>query len=376
MKKITQLFIICTIAVIMAISVSAATVTLDLNAYDEANDQYMLAVNYQADGGDAAIITVKFDFNSEKLILADTSFEAIADIANAKGTPLYFPEITSGSGLNKKTAQWGIVNEETGAQWSVNGNKVSAYITAELPEAGMSIFDDATGYEAFDVLFNLADGVTPESLTDDDFSVTSVFVSDLNLGELGYNIEGKAALTVVNNVVSEPADIPVMSETTELYYRADDRKGVLYTASFASTLKTRADEYGVLVLTQSDKIKAEAEEAGVSLDELNMDLVDAGIARKCVSFNKNTDIYYNETEGVVNFKVAVTGVPLYEEAVVTTVVVRPYYTADGVTVYGEPVETNLYTVAKSVSNNEIIYDALKTEVRDFIDTVVGLVENG
>ena len=205
MKKITQLFIICAIAVIMAISVSAATVTLDLNAYDEANDQYMLAVNYQADGGDAAIITVKFDFNSEKLILADTSFEAIADIANAKGTPLYFPKITSGSGLNEKTAQWGIVNEETGAQWSVNGNKVSAYITAELPEAGMSIFDDATGYEAFDVLFNLADGVT---------------------------------------------------------------------------------------------------------------------------------------------------------------------------VYGEPVETNLYTVAKSVSNNEIIYDALKTEVRDFIDTVVGLVENG
>lgn len=375
MKKITQLFIICVIAVVMAISVSAATVTLDLNAYDEAADQYVFAVNYQADGGNLNTIAVEFDFNSEKLILADGSFNAIADIENSKGSSLYFPKVTVAEGRDEVDYRYALPNADTAAQWTVNGDMVSAYVTAYSTNGDK--FNVESGFEVFEVSFILADGVTPESITADDFSLTSVYVNDTNLGEYGYEYEGiNAALTVVNNVVSEPADIPVMSETTELYYRADDRKGVLYTASFASTLKTRADEYGVLVLTQSDKIKAEAEEAGVSLDELNMDLVDAGIARKCVSFNKNTDIYYNETEGVVNFKVAVTGVPLYEEAVVTTVVVRPYYTADGVTVYGEPVETNLYTVAKSVSNNEIIYDALKTEVRDFIDTVVGLVENG
>lgn len=380
MKKITQLLLICAIAVVMAVSVSAATVTLDLDAYDADANQYVLTVDYQAEGGNLNIVTVRFDFNSEKLILADGYFAAIDDVTTAKGSPLYFPKVTVTEGRDTVDYRYELPNADTGAQWTVDGNTVSAYITAYSTKG--SNFDAENGFEVFEVSFLLADGVTPESLTADDFALTSVYVADAGLGEeYGYNIEGKAALTVVNNVAPEaeeteiPENAAVMNDAQELYYKAAERKGVVYTASFASALKESVTEYGVLVFVESAKNKAAAAAGGYSIENVDMTLVDAGLAHKSVSYNETTNVYYNEAEGTVNYKVAVIGVPLYQDAVATTVVVRPYYVVGGATVYGAPVEADLYEVAKATADNEAVYGALTEDVQEFVDTVVDLIDN-
>lgn len=420
MKKYVRFVIIgLAIAIICAISV-AAEVTVNLNAYDEDNSIYMVGVDYKAEGGCLNTLTVKFTYNTEKMILTNTSLEQIADPLNAGNDPVYFPTVTVGSGLAKKEYSFEAPDNSI---WVENGtNKVQGYVT------GFSIngdkFDNDNGFNVFNIIFTLADSVTPKDITEDDFIIDYVYVADTNLGESGYNVPSISnQVTFTNNVVSAPTvsvkagdvvyegnkapvkvaqtgkyDITIESGyvvvntgvTAQKVYKVEDgavseveelENAVLSTDISEASVRSDIDsKTGLKFIANFSAAASEvyveagfiatAETAIVGNDyELDMALVAEDKAKseeitEFVSSNINVEVS----------RAVVTGIPLTKNGVETTIACRPYIKlADGTVIYGEVMKTTLRDVALAIKDaaDQTEYKANKV----YIDRIISAQDN-
>lgn len=431
MKKTLKFALVfAVVAVMAALSAFAATTTFRMEAYDEAANQYDLYVNVaMGEGGCVNTHTVKFTFNSDKLILADTDYEPITDLTTAADAPILPLETQVG----KKKYSYNFV----GVTWTPNGNKTQAYITAYTTDGAQF---DASNLDLYTVSFKLADGITLADITPDDFVVDYNYISDTHLGEFGFNQPAASQVAeIVNNVVTEPAeDAKITIPAGSAVYFADGTKEVyaeetevtvpkaegfmivndgftsqkvykvaadgtytevaglenavlgLNVASirttgvqgirFASTalnsalaLTQAADnyeitEYGYVITAESTANALPADY------ELNMALVNAGKAKKGVAYSKETGkkITYSEDETNTVFTAVLTNVPKTAAALQTKIVSRPYYVINGTSVaYGETTSRSLYEIAKLIKEAT---GADYTNNKAYIDEIITIVE--
>lgn len=311
-------------------------------------------------------------------------------------------------------------------KWTVDGTKV----TLEF-ESYTSTFFSAKNLVAFEMYFKYADGKSSADLKNDSFVVNFVqYVNSID-NFYGNADASKNNLDFENKIVPpEPTDLFVKVTAGDIIYFQDDtvataettgdyklpstkdgyvvvntgftaqklykvesgkitevtsnENGVLATdsaslrkdstatglrfkTSFLTSLKDSVKEYGVLVTVESKKNNLPDDYV------LNMALVNAGKAKKGVSFNKadGTDIYY-DVDGARTIVTAVaTGIPLTKDAVTTNIAARPYYELeDGTIIYGETVKRQAAEVAQKIKNEDAETYA---KYKDYIDQIIALV---
>lgn len=357
MKKVFKILAVSVIlTLLMTVASFAADVTFNLTEYDADASQYMVDVSYKAQGGYLNTLTVKFTFDTEKLKLANTSFEPITDVSTAGNAPIYFPSYTIGSGLSKKDYSYSVAGTST---WTVTGKKAQSYITGFSTEGNKFANDD--GFVVYSILFVLADGVKKEDLTEDDFAIDYIYVSDTNLGKFALNEPTVSApISYTNNVVPAKTAPDTLNDGVK---NVTEGSGVRYKTTFAKTLKNTVSEYGFVVTTA----------ANLTTAELNMALVSDGKAVKGVAYGTDKDIYWSadDTESLVT--AVIVGVPMTKTDLQTKIAVRSYYILkdSGTVVYGKVVQNSVYEIAKSVKEaGGTAYESNKT----YIDAVIAAVD--
>lgn len=427
MKNFVKLIVAAVLASVLAFAASAiATIDYDLVPIDASAGTYKMVATITNKGGFFSSFKSDVTIDTSVLVpVSKTKFTAAPITTNNMvKTPI------------KEMSYYDEDNEEdiTAAHtpasptWTVSGTfaklVVEEYVTVKTVPADKLV--------AYEIYFKLADGKTLSDLKNDTFVIDYVKYADHTTKEETYNhTTNPNTLTVNNNVIPpEPTDLFVKVTAGDIIYFQDDtvataettgdyklpttengyvvvnsgftaqklykvesgaitevtsnENGVLATdsaslrkdsvatglrfkSSFATALKNTVKEYGYLVTVES---AYNALPAGYVL---NMDLVNAGKAKKGIAFNKadGTDIYFN-VDGARTIVTAVaTNIPLTKDAVTTNIVARPYYELeDGTIVYGETVKRQAAEVAQKIKAEDAETYA---KYKDYIDAIVALV---
>lgn len=422
MKKRLSL-ILLTFALMAVLAVGAsAKVALTFNVTATASEGVNKVVaTMQDDSGDFRALKTTVSFDKEIFVPVSKTTGSVANIAGGTvKTPL------------NTASYYDADNEETITaaftpgfpKWTISGTTV----TLEF-ESYTSTFFPANNLVVFEMYFKYADGKSAADVKADSFVVDYVHYAN---GSNHYYGEADASANDIifsNDIV--PKDLTISVKKDDIVYFQDDsvakiaednskyplpskadgyvvvnsgftaqklykvesgaitevtsnENGVLATdsaslrkdsvatglrfkSSFATALKNTVKEYGYLVTVES---AYNALPAGYVL---NMDLVNAGKAKKGIAFNKadGTDIYFN-VDGARTIVTAVaTNIPLTKDAVTTNIVARPYYELeDGTIVYGETVKRQAAEVAQKIKAEDAETYA---KYKDYIDAIVALV---
>ena len=229
MKKLFKMLAITAFVLCVALmSVSAFKVEYYLDEIDADEGQYDLVVNLQGDpGGNIVTFTTKFTFNNEKMILTDDEYEPV-DLSTVVEEPLMYPTIWNAK-RTKILYQYASVDHS----WTTNGNKTQAFITI------YAIPDDAAQFDQDDLdmircTFVLADGVTPEDILANDFTVDLLYIADQGAGcSYAYN-DSRADFeispaSIVNNVAAAAPVTTIPVTAGDIIYLADGTTDVAET---------------------------------------------------------------------------------------------------------------------------------------------------
>ena len=205
MKNFKLLVAVLMMAILTAICVSAATVTYDIAEIEEDSGVYGVSFHYNMELEETEAVvgtfTTRFTYNSDKFVLVNTeTLEPVADYTEERLTPIMVNEVKKG--LKKYSYNLADAGANT---WTVNEGTVAGYITAYTQDTVFDVNDTLV----LNVVFMLADGVTLDDLVSTDFVIDSVYIKDTVSGtDYGYqytNTTCEEEITVVNNVVPEPA---------------------------------------------------------------------------------------------------------------------------------------------------------------------------
>ena len=427
MKKTLKLFLVMTFIVsALVLSVAAAGTpkfTFSLVESTETAGGYDVVVHVSSPGGKVNAVQVVLTFNNEILLPADCADYTAVALDKVVDEPVFLAETKVG----KKTYTYALPADPT---WKTSGNKTTVTVDCYTTDGDKF---DAENLDLMTISFTCAAGKKVSDLKNGDFTVDSLYIADGVNGEFAYNRPGTPNPVSFENTIvpPEPKDLTISVKKDDIVYFQDDsvtkiaednskyplpskadgyvvvnsgftaqklykvesgaitevtsnENGVLATdsaslrkdsvatglrfkSSFATALKNTVKEYGYLVTVES---AYNALPAGYVL---NMDLVNAGKAKKGVAFNKadGTDIYFN-VDGARTIVTAVaTNIPLTKDAVTTNIVARPYYELeDGTIVYGETVKRQAAEVAQKIKAEDAETYA---KYKDYIDAIVALV---
>ena len=426
MKKTLKLFLVMTFIVsALVLSVAAAGTpkfTFSLVESTETAGGYDVVVHVSSPGGKVNAVQVVLTFNNEILLPADCADYTAVALDKVVDEPVFLAETKVG----KKTYTYALPADPT---WKTSGNKTTVTVDCYTTDGDKF---DAENLDLMTISFTCAAGKKVSDLKNGDFTVDSLYIADGVNGEFAYNRPGTPNPVSFENTIvpPEPTDLFVKVTAGDIIYFQDDtvataettgdyklpttengyvvvnsgftaqklykvesgaitevtsnENGVLATdsaslrkdsvatglrfkSSFATALKNTVKEYGYLVTVES---AYNALPAGYVL---NMDLVNAGKAKKGIAFNKadGTDIYFN-VDGARTIVTAVaTNIPLTKDAVTTNIVARPYYELeDGTIVYGETVKRQAAEVAQKIKAEDAETYA---KYKDYIDAIVALV---
>lgn len=426
MKKTLKLFLVMTFIVsALVLSVAAAGTpkfTFSLVESTETAGGYDVVVHVSSPGGKVNAVQVVLTFNNEILLPADCADYTAVALDKVVDEPVLLAETKVG----KKTYTYAFPADPI---WKTSGNKTTVTVDCHTTDGDKF---DAENLDLMTISFTCAAGKKVSDLKNGDFTVDSLYIADGVNGEFAYNRPGTPNPVSFENTIvpPEPTDLFVKVTAGDIIYFQDDtvataettgdyklpttengyvvvnsgftaqklykvesgaitevtsnENGVLATdsaslrkdsvatglrfkSSFATALKNTVKEYGYLVTVES---AYNALPAGYVL---NMDLVNAGKAKKGIAFNKadGTDIYFN-VDGARTIVTAVaTNIPLTKDAVTTNIVARPYYELeDGTIVYGETVKRQAAEVAQKIKAEDAETYA---KYKDYIDAIVALV---
>ena len=427
MKKTLKLFLVMTFIVsALVLSVAAAGTpkfTFSLVESTETAGGYDVVVHVSSPGGKVNAVQVVLTFNNEILLPADCADYTAVALDKVVDEPVFLAETKVG----KKTYTYALPADPT---WKTSGNKTTVTVDCYTTDGDKF---DAENLDLMTISFTCAAGKKVSDLKNGDFTVDSLYIADGVNGEFAYNRPGTPNPVSFENTIvpPEPKDLTISVKKDDIVYFQDDsvakiaednskyplpskadgyvvvnsgftaqklykvesgaitevtsnENGVLATdsaslrkdsvatglrfkSSFATALKNTVKEYGYLVTVES---AYNALPAGYVL---NMDLVNAGKAKKGIAFNKadGTDIYFN-VDGARTIVTAVaTNIPLTKDAVTTNIVARPYYgLEDGTIVYGETVKRQAAEVAQKIKAEDAETYA---KYKDYIDAIVALV---
>ena len=427
MKKTLKLFLVMTFIVsALVLSVAAAGTpkfTFSLVESTETAGGYDVVVHVSSPGGKVNAVQVVLTFNNEILLPADCADYTAVALDKVVDEPVFLAETKVG----KKTYTYALPADPT---WKTSGNKTTVTVDCYTTDGDKF---DAENLDLMTISFTCAAGKKVSDLKNGDFTVDSLYIADGVNGEFAYNRPGTPNPVSFENTIvpPEPKDLTISVKKDDIVYFQDDsvakiaednskyplpskadgyvvvnsgftaqklykvesgaitevtsnENGVLATdsaslrkdsvatglrfkSSFATALKNTVKEYGYLVTVES---AYNALPAGYVL---NMDLVNAGKAKKGIAFNKadGTDIYFN-VDGARTIVTAVaTNIPLTKDAVTTNIVARPYYELeDGTIVYGETVKRQAAEVAQKIKAEDAETYA---KYKDYIDAIVALV---
>ena len=426
MKKTLKLFLVMTFIVsALVLSVAAAGTpkfTFSLVESTETAGGYDVVVHVSSPGGKVNAVQVVLTFNNEILLPADCADYTAVALDKVVDEPVFLAETKVG----KKTYTYALPADPT---WKTSGNKTTVTVDCYTTDGDKF---DAENLDLMTISFTCAAGKKVSDLKNGDFTVDSLYIADGVNGEFAYNRPGTPNPVSFENTIvpPEPTDLFVKVTAGDIIYFQDDtvataettgdyklpttengyvvvnsgftaqklykvesgaitevtsnENGVLATdsaslrkdsvatglrfkSSFATALKNTVKEYGYLVTVES---AYNALPAGYVL---NMDLVNAGKAKKGVAFNKadGTDIYFNVDGARTVVTAVATNIPLTKDAVTTNIVARPYYELeDGTIVYGETVKRQAAEVAQKIKAEDAETYA---KYKDYIDAIVALV---
>ncbi len=211
------------------------------------------------------------------------------------------------------------VNNYFGSEDAAKNNVTVTVLEGVLPEGGEEEPAAPTiAVKAGDVIY-YEDGTSVVVDADND-----AYELDATKGEtvyVNYGYGSYKVYTIADGVATESEDnkdVVVSSAATSVVRNKETLEaGVLFTADFVAGVAT---EYGFIGSVRNAN--------GIGEDELTMDAVEAGKAVKDTV----------EVEADATLKAFVSGIPADAEA---TLVVRPYFVINGITVYGEAVETTI-----------------------------------
>ena len=414
MKKIIKFALVATmLALVVAVSAMAHTVTYNLVEYDASVNEYDL------------VITVACD-NNEKTTTFATKLELNTEVVGPLSTEAGYitaGKITVTEGRNDNTYSFSLLDQA----WTTEGT--TAKLLVSCTSADFAKFNSTV--DILTIPLKIVEGKTPADILENDLKVTYV-VLGTSEAEYAYNeptitnpigsivnnavIKNTLTLTIpvtAGDVIYEGNKAPVVAAetgdytlsitegvvvvntgfTAQKFYNVedgavtedtslangvlstnrasirDDEKysGIRYMSTFLTALKSKVAEYGYLVTAENTFTGLKDTEY-----ELNMALHNSGLANKAVAYNGEKDIYWNVEGANTVVTAVVTNVPETEEAVQTYIATRPYYILkDGTVVYGETMRKTVYEVAYSIKKND---SATYQLYKDYIDRLLALVK--
>ncbi len=188
-----------------------------------------------------------------------------------------------------------------------------------------------------------------------------------------------ATLVHTNGVVgSDDHNLRDRTLTSE----GEDRNGIRFQLLHNPATRTEADhsvvEVGFITTTNSNKVTARLENAGLSTDRnyITAEAVAVGAATSGAAYDLENGIniaFDQEDDEKWDIRAVFYNIPITESGVQTVITARPYYKVNGTYIYGEATSATLAQIAYSIKANTAAWDGCTDSMKDYVNEILALV---